>query len=24
LWHVLRLAGVDAPITGYGRLLREH
>ena len=24
LWHVLRLAGVAAPITGYGRLLREH
>jgi maleate cis-trans isomerase len=24
LWHVLRLAGVDAPISGYGRLLREH
>jgi maleate isomerase len=24
LWHVLRLAGVDAPITGYRRLLREH
>jgi maleate isomerase len=24
LWHVLRLAGVDAPIAGYGRLLREH
>jgi len=24
LWHVLRLAGVDAPIPGYGRLLREH
>jgi maleate isomerase len=24
LWHVLRLAGVRAPIAGYGRLLREH
>jgi maleate isomerase len=24
LWHLLRLAGVDAPILGYGRLLREH
>jgi maleate isomerase len=24
LWHVLRLAGVAAPIPGYGRLLREH
>ena len=24
LWHVLRLAGVDAPILGYGHLLREH
>jgi len=24
LWHVLRLAGVTAPIAGYGRLLREH
>ena len=24
LWHVLRLAGVDPPIAGYGRLLREH
>jgi maleate isomerase len=24
LWHVLRLAGADAPIAGYGRLLREH
>ena len=24
LWHVLRLAGVDSPIPGYGRLLREH
>ena len=24
LWHVLRLAGVDTPIPGYGRLLREH
>jgi maleate isomerase len=24
LWHVLRLAGVAAPIAGYGRLLREH
>jgi maleate isomerase len=24
LWHVLRLAGVDAPIPGYGRLLRDH
>ena len=24
LWHVLRLAGVDAPISGYGRLLRQH
>jgi maleate isomerase len=24
LWHVLRLAGVDTPIAGYGRLLREH
>jgi maleate isomerase len=24
LWHVLRLAGVAAPIPGYGRLLRDH
>src|SRR5712692_4060465 len=24
LWHVLRLAGVDTPIPGYGRLLRDH
>ena len=24
LWHVLRLAGIDTPIPGYGRLLREH
>ena len=24
LWHVLRLAGIDAPIAGYGRLLRDH
>ena len=24
LWHVLRLAGVDTPIPGYGRLLREY
>jgi maleate isomerase len=24
LWHVLRLAGVDTPIPGYGRLFREH
>lgn len=24
LWHVLRLAGVSAPIPGYGRLLREY
>ena len=24
LWHGLRLAGVAAPISGYGRLLREH
>ena len=24
LWHVLRLAGVDTPIPGYGKLLREH
>ena len=24
LWHVLRLAGVDTPIAGYGRLLRDH
>jgi maleate isomerase len=24
LWHLLRLAGVDDPIHGYGRLLREH
>lgn len=24
LWHVLRIAGVGAPIRGYGRLLREH
>ena len=24
LWHVLRLAGVSAAISGYGRLLREH
>ena len=24
LLHVLRLAGVTAPIAGYGRLLRDH
>ena len=24
LWHVLRLAGVAAPLSGCGRLLREH
>jgi maleate isomerase len=24
LWHALRLAGVAAPISGYGRLLRKH
>jgi len=24
LWHVMRLAGVDAKIPGYGRLLRDH
>ncbi|HYM72617.1 MAG TPA: hypothetical protein VET89_06515 [Stellaceae bacterium] len=24
LWHVMRLAGVEAKIPGYGRLLREH
>jgi maleate isomerase len=24
LWHVLRLAGVTTPISGYGRLLCEH
>ncbi|HYU11003.1 MAG TPA: hypothetical protein VEK82_00400 [Stellaceae bacterium] len=24
LWHGLRLAGMHAPIPGYGRLLREH
>ena len=24
LWHALRLAGVSAPISGYGRLLREY
>ncbi|HZK90175.1 MAG TPA: hypothetical protein VFC56_08535 [Stellaceae bacterium] len=24
LWHVMRLAGIDARIPGYGRLLREH
>ena len=24
LWHVLRLAGVATPISGYGRLLRNH
>jgi maleate isomerase len=24
LWHALRLAGVAAPIPGYGRLLHEH
>jgi len=24
LWHLLRLAGVEDPIPGYGRLLREH
>jgi maleate isomerase len=24
LWHALRLAGLTAPIAGYGRLLREH
>ena len=24
LWHLLRLAGVETPIAGFGRLLREH
>jgi maleate isomerase len=24
LWHLLRLAGVETPIDGFGRLLREH
>jgi maleate isomerase len=24
LWHLLRLAGVNTPIPGFGRLLREH
>jgi hypothetical protein len=24
LWHLLRLAGVNTPIHGFGRLLREH
>lgn len=24
LWHALRLAGVATPISGYGRLFREH
>src|SRR5438874_8004541 len=24
LWHALRLAGIAAPISGHGRLLREH
>src|SRR5712692_605007 len=24
LWHLLRLAGIKAPIYGFGRLLREH
>ncbi|HEX3863468.1 MAG TPA: hypothetical protein VHY35_17430 [Stellaceae bacterium] len=24
LWHVLRIAGVTTPISGYGRLMREH
>jgi maleate isomerase len=24
LWHLLRLAGVETPIHGFGRLLREH
>ncbi|MBV8133983.1 MAG: hypothetical protein JO282_15930 [Alphaproteobacteria bacterium] len=24
LWHLLRLAGVDTPIPGFGRLLGEH
>jgi hypothetical protein len=24
LWRLLRLAGVATPITGFGRLLREH
>jgi maleate cis-trans isomerase len=24
LWHLLRLAGVDTPIHGFGRLLEEH
>jgi maleate cis-trans isomerase len=23
LWHLLRLAGVNTPIHGFGRLLRE-
>ena len=24
LWRLLRLAGVETPIHGFGRLLREH
>jgi len=24
LWHALRLAGIDDPISGYGKLLEEH
>jgi len=24
LWHLLRLAGVNSPIPGFGRLLRKH
>ena len=24
MWHMLRLAGVDDPIPGYGRLLMDH
>jgi hypothetical protein len=24
LWRLLCLAGIAAPITGFGRLLREH
>jgi maleate isomerase len=24
LWHLMRLAGVETPIRGFGRLLREH
>ena len=24
LWRLLRLAGVSAPISGFGRLLRKH